>query len=72
MAGYWKCSNTNANLFGNRLGILRQILIAMDCFFYLYISDKHINLGNQFHDKKYNERDRNISKTLFFIFHRSI
>ena len=51
----------------------------MDHFFYLYISDKYlqfrkekyINLGNQFH-KKYNERDRNISKTFVFIFHHSI
>ena len=68
-----------SKILANRLGILTQILIAMDHFFYLYISDKYlqfrkekyINLGNQFH-KKYNERDRNISKTFVFIFHHSI
>ena len=27
---------------GNRLGILTQMLIAMDYFFYLYISDKYL------------------------------
>ena len=51
MEGYWKCSNTNAHIdihwlfrrhtsiqkLGNRLGILTQILMAMDHFFYLYI-----------------------------------
>ena len=93
--GYLKCSNTNANIYifigfvdtklrskilGNRQGILMQILIAMDYFFYLYISEKYlqfqkkkyINLGNQFHYKKYNEMNRNISKTFVFIFHHSI
>ena len=35
------------------------------------IQEKYINLGNQFHYKKYNERDRNISKTFVFIFHHS-
>ena len=52
----------------------------MDCFFYLHISGKYlqfrkkkyINLGNQFHYKKLNERDRNISKTFVFILHHSI
>ena len=52
----------------------------MDYFFYLFISDKYlqfreknyINFGNQFHYKKYNEKDRNISKTFVFIFHHSI
>ena len=56
-----------SKILGNRLGILTKILIAMDYIFYLYISDKylqfrkkkHINLGNQFHYKKYNERDQN-------------
>ena len=65
---------------GNRLGILTQMLIAMDYFFYLYISDKYlqfrekkyINLGNQFHYKKYDKRDRSISKTFVFIYHHSI
>ena len=33
---------------------------------------KYINLGNQFHYKKYKERDRNISKSFVSIFHRSI
>ena len=63
-----------SKILGNRLGILTQILIEMDCFF-IYIfqtsplnlgKEKYINLGNQFHYKKYNERDRNISKTLNF------
>ena len=56
----------------------------MDYFYYLYISDKYlqfreggggvkyINLGNQFHYKKHNEKDWNISKTFGFIFHHSI
>ena len=52
----------------------------MDYFFYLYISDKYlvfrkekyIHLGNQFHYKKYKERNRNISKKFVFIFHHSI
>ena len=69
-----------SKMLGNRLIILTQILIAMDYFFYLYISDKYlqfrgkkyINLGNQFNYKKYKERDRNISKTFVFIFHHSI
>ena len=34
---------------GNRLGILRQILIAMDYFFYLSVSDKYL----QFRKKVY-------------------
>ena len=56
-----------SKILGNRLGVLMKILIAIDYFnrFYLYISDKYlqfrkkkyINLGNQFHYKKYNERD---------------
>ena len=54
--------------------------MAMDHFFYLHTSDKcfqfrkkkYVNLGNQFHYKKYNERDRNISETFVFIFHHSI
>ena len=33
---------------------------------------RYINLDNQFHYKKYKERDRNISKTFVFIFHQSI
>ena len=45
----------------------------MDYFFYFYISQKHlqlrkkkyINLGNQFHYKKYNERDEILAKRLF-------
>ena len=69
-----------SKILGNRLGILTQILIAMDYFFYLYLSDKclqfrgkkYINLSNQFHYKIYNERDRNIRKTFVFIFHHSI
>ena len=48
--------------------------------FLLYISDKYlqfrkkkyINLDNQFHYKKYNEKDRHISKTFVFIFRHSI
>ena len=67
-------------ILGNRLGTLTQILIAIDYFFYLYISDKYlqfrkkkyINLDNQFHYKKYNEKDRHISKTFVFIFRHSI
>ena len=31
-----------SKILGNRLGILTQILIAMDYFFYLYISDKYL------------------------------
>ena len=54
-----------SKILDNRLGILTQILIAMDYFFYLYISDiylqfrekKYLNLGNQFHYKKYKEKD---------------
>ena len=68
-----------SKILSNRLGILTQILIAMDYFFYLYISDKYlqfreknIDLDNQFHYKKYNERDRNISQMFVFIFHHSI
>ena len=57
-----------------------QILIVMDYFFYLYISDKnlqfrkkkYVNLGNQFHYENCYERDRNISKRFVFIFHHSI
>ena len=68
-----------SKILGNKLGILTYILIVMDYFFYLYISEKYlqfrgkkyINLGNQFLYKKYNERDRNISKTFVFIFHHS-
>ena len=68
-----------SKILSNRLSILTQILIAMDYLFYLYISDKYlqirekryINLANQFHYKKYNERDRIISKTFVFIFHHS-
>ena len=33
---------------------------------------KSIKLDNQFHYKKYKERDRNISKTFVFISHHSI
>ena len=59
---------------------LTQMLIAMDYFCYFYISDiylqsrekKDLNLGNQFHYKKYKERDLNTSKTFVFIFHHSI
>ena len=78
---HWFCRrHTSIQKLGNRLGISTQILIAMDYFFYLYISEKYlqfrkkkyINLGNQFHYKKYKERDRNISKTFVFIFHHSI
>ena len=69
-----------SQILGKRLGILIQILIAMDDIFYLYILEKYlqfmkkiyINLGNQFHYKKYNERDQNISKTFVFVFHHSI
>ena len=69
-----------SEILGSRLGILTYILIAMDYFFYLYILDKYlqfrkkryINLGNQFHYKKFNERDRSISKTFAFILHHSI
>ena len=32
----------------------------------------YINLGNQFHYKKYKERNRDISKTFVFIFRHSI
>ena len=54
-----------SKILDNRLGILTQILITMDYFFYLYISDiylqfrekKYLNLGNQFHYKKYKEKD---------------
>ena len=54
-----------SKILGNRLGVLMKILIAIDYFnrFYLYISDKYLQfrkkkyLGNQFHYKKYNERD---------------
>ena len=68
-----------SKILGNRLGILTQILIAMD-YFFLFISDKYlqfrgekyINLGNQFHYKKYKERDQHISKMFVFIFHHSI
>ena len=56
VAGYWKCSNTNTNyifigfvnailrskILGNRLGILKQILIAMYYLFYLHISDMYL------------------------------
>ena len=31
-----------SKILGNRLGILTQMLIAMDYFFYLYISDKYL------------------------------
>ena len=31
-----------SKILGNRLGILTQILIVMDYFFYLYISDKYL------------------------------
>ena len=69
-----------SKILGNKLGILMQILIVMDYFFYLYISDnnlqfrkkKCINLGNQFHYENCYERDRNISKRFVFIFHHSI
>ena len=52
----------------------------MDYFFYLYISDKYlqfrgkkyINLSNQIHYKKYNQKGRNISQTFVFFFHHSI
>ena len=68
-----------SKIFGNRLGILTQILMVMDYLFYLYISDKYlqsrknkyINQGSQFHYKSCNERNRNISKSLIFIFHHS-
>ena len=66
--------HTSIQNLGNRLGILTQILIAMDNFFYLYISEKYFQfrkktiLGNQFHYNKYKERDRNISKTFVFKF----
>ena len=33
---------------------------------------KYINLGNKFHYKRFNERNRNISKMFVFIFHHSI
>ena len=55
--------------------------MAMDYFFYFTYfrqvpsisgKKKHINLGNQFHYKKYDESDQNISKTFVFIFHHSI
>ena len=36
------------------------------------LAKKYINLGNQFHYKKFNERDRNLSKTFVFTFHHSI
>ena len=69
-----------SKILDNRLGILTQILITMDYFFYLYISEiylqfrekKYLNLDNQFHYKKYKERDRNTSKKFVFIFHHSI
>ena len=35
-------SMLRSKLLDNRLGILTQILIAMDYFFYLYISDKYL------------------------------
>ena len=31
-----------SKILGNRLGVLMQILIAMNYFFYLYISDKYL------------------------------
>ena len=60
-----------SKILRNRLGILTQIFIAINYFFYLHISDKYINLGNQFHYKEYNERDRNIIKKFVFIFYHS-
>ena len=61
-----------SNILGNRLDILTQILIAMDYFTYLHISDKQL----QFWEKSIligtisfiikSIRDRNISKTFFF------
>ena len=78
---YWLCRcHTLIQNTWQQLGILTTIWIAMDYFFYLQISvkflqfrkEKYINLGNQFHYRKCNEKDRNISKTFVFIFHHSI
>ena len=64
-----------SKILGNRLGILKQIPAAMDYNFYLFISVRYLqfreksqfHLGNQFHYKKYNKRDRFV-----FIFSYSI
>ena len=71
-----------SKILRNRLGILTQILdFNSNGLFLLFIyfrqvpsiqGKKYINFGNQFQYKKYNERDRNISKTFVFIFHHSI
>ena len=85
VAGYWKCSNTNAHIdihwfcrrqiLDNRLGILTQNLIRMGyffiCVFQTYnfnLGEKYLNLGNQFHYKKYKVRDWNTSKRFVFSF----
>ena len=60
VACYWKCSITPIQIFigfadailrskilENRLGVLTQILITMDYFFYLYVSDIYL----QFREK---------------------
>ena len=94
VAGYWRCSNTNANIdihwfckrhtsIQNTWQQTRYFNVDFDSngLFLLFIyfrqvpsilAKKYINLGNQFHYKKFNERDRNISKTFVFIFHHSI
>ena len=63
---YARCFNADFN--SNGLFFLfiyfRQVLSIQE--------KKYINLGNQFHCKNYNERDRNISKPFDFIFHQSI
>ena len=54
-----------SKILDNRLDILTQILITMNYLFYFYISDiylqfrerKYLNLDNQFHHKKYKEKD---------------
>ena len=69
-----------SKILDNRLGMLTQILITMDYFFSLYISDiylqfrgkQYLNLGNQFYYKTFKEKDWNTSKNFVFIFQNSI
>ena len=69
-----------SKILGNRLGIFTQISAAMDYSFYLFISVKYLQFREKsiliweinFIIKKYNKRDRNISKPFVFIFNYSI
>ena len=62
-----------SKILDNRLGVLTRILITIDYFFYLHISDiylqfggkKYLNLGNQFHYKDMRKMIEILAKTFF-------